>query len=187
MSGYLKEARHNRKKRKSDDYFPIIRNERVYPALFTNAWIDKEKKEIVVRIVIFASPTGVEREFKFRTDTVAVHYYEELCDTVGTNGNPSELIEKAVHLHLEKNGNFQNLIVDELISIEELQEVHAEMEDEEEGSRKKSRSIKTSKVRKQKSHKSKNVRSKSDDSGETEESDDFEDEFESDDFDTDED
>lgn len=164
LKQYLAEARRNKKKRVTTDDFQIIRNDEVYPALFTDAWHDKEKKEIGADAVVFTSLTGVKREFKFRTDSAAIRYYEELCDTIGTNGNPCELIGKAVYLHFEKNGDFQNVRVDEIISKEELQEALAEMEsDEEERPRKKSKGSKASTVRKQKAHKKRNTKRDEDD------------------------
>lgn len=164
LKQYLAEAKRNRKKRATTDGFQIIQNDKVYPAFFTDAWHDKEKKEIGANTVVFNSPAGVRREFKFRTDSAAIHYYEELCDTVGTNGNPYELIGKAVYLHFEKNGDFQNVKVDELISKEELQEALAEMEDdEEERPRKTSKGSKASKVGKQKAHKKRNTKRDEDD------------------------
>lgn len=180
LNEYLAEARSNKKQRVDTDHYQIIRNNKAYHALFMDAWHDKEKKELGVNAVVFTSPIGVRRDFKFRTDSVAVHYYEELCDTVGTNGNPCELIGKAVILHFEKNGDFQNVRVDGLISREELQEALAEMEeDEEERPRNKNRSSKTSKVRNQNTHKKKNTGKEADDfDEEAEREDDFDEEDE---------
>lgn len=149
LNEYLAEARINKKQRANSDHYQIIRNDKDYPAFIVDAWYDKEKGEIGVGFIVFTSPVGVRREVKFRTNSAGVHFYEELCDTVGTSGNPCELIGKAVYLHFEKNGEFQNVRVDTLISKEDLQEALAEMEsDEEERPKKKSKGSKASKVRK---------------------------------------
>lgn len=171
LNEYLAEARINKKQRASTDHYQIIRNDKDYLAFIVDSWYDKEKGEIGVGFIVFTSPIGVRREIKFRTNSVGVHFYDELCDTVGTSGNPCELIGKAVHLHFEKNGEFQNVRVDALISKEDLQEALAEMEsDEEEIPRKKSKGSKTSKVRKQKAHKERTVKRDEDDFDESEES-----------------
>lgn len=173
LNEYFKEVKRNKKKRVTTDDFSIIRNDKAYLALITDAWHDKEKKELGVSTVVFTSPVGVRRDFRFRTDSAAVHYYEELCDTVGTNGNPCELIGKAVILHFEKNGDFQNVRVDENISKEDLQENLAEMQDdEEERPRKKSKGSKASQGGKQKSYKKRNGRRNEDYFAEEEELDD---------------
>lgn len=173
LKEYFEEVRRNKKKRVATDDFSIIRNDKAYPALFMDAWHDKEKKELGVNAVVFTSSVGVRRDFKFRTDSAAVHYYEELCDTVGTNGNPCELIGKAVILHFEKNGDFQNVRVDEIISKEDLQETLAEMQDdEEERPRKKGKRGKASQRGKQKAYKKRNARRNGDYFAEEEELDD---------------
>lgn len=132
LDEYLAEARINKKQRVNTDPYQIIQNDKEYPSLIVDAWHNKERWEIGIGFIVFTSPVGVRREVKFRTNGAGVHFYEEMCETIGTNGNPSELIGKAVYLHFEKNGEFQNVRVDELISKEELQEVLAEMEDDEE-------------------------------------------------------
>lgn len=169
LNEYLVEARSNKKQRMNTDHYQIIQSGKPYPAFTVDAWYDKEKGEIIVCFIVFVSPVGVRREIKFRTNGVGAHFYDEMCETVGTNGNPCDLIGKAVYLHFEKNGEFQNVRVDMLISKEELQEALEEMEEGDVMPRKKSKSGKVSKVKKQQSNKKQNPRRETDDFDELEE------------------
>lgn len=182
LEAYLDEVRRNKKLRVDTGDFSIIRNDKVYPALFTDAWHDKEKNEIKVDAIVFASPKGTKREFKYRTNSAALVHYEELCDTLGTNGNPCELIGKAAYLHFERNGDFQNVRIDERISRSELREAIAEMEDDvEERPRKKDKAERSVKVKRQKSCKQRYPHREEDDFDEAEESeDDFDEDTEDD-------
>lgn len=130
LKKYLVEAKNNRKNRESNDMFQLIQINKVYPALIIDAWFDKKISEIGIELVVFNSPSGTRRKAKFRTDSAAIYHYQDICDTIGTDGNPRELIGKSVFLHYEKNGDFQNLKIDERVSKEELQEALEEQEEE---------------------------------------------------------
>lgn len=158
--------------------YQIIRNNVQYHALILDAFYKKELSEMINTFVIFISPgKQIRRNVKFKMDGPGEHYYTDMCETLGTDGNPRDLIGKAVCLHFEKNGDFQNMRVDALISKEELEEALAEMEDDEEerpGKRKKVSKI--SKTTKQKAHKKRAVRRGEDDTDESEKLDDESDE-----------
>lgn len=150
LGKYLEEARKNKQQRLNTDEFKMPQENEVYPALILDAWFDSEKQEIKIEFIIFASLVGTRWEVQFRTNSKAINYYREICKTIGSNNNPRNLIGKSVFLHLERNGGFLNVRVDESISEEELQDILAEMEDEEKN-KKERKNIKKMKVKAKKS------------------------------------
>lgn len=151
LDDYFADAKNNRKQRENNSELKIIRNNKEYPAFIVNAFLNEEKTAVVVRFVIYNSSIGTEREVKFRIDSGARYYYEEMCEMIGTDGNPDDLIGKAVFLHLEKNERFQNVKIDARISRKELREIIAEMENEEEAVEEKCNEREVSKKKRKKS------------------------------------
>lgn len=127
LSEYITEARANRQRNKKSDY-KIIRSEISYPAYIVNAEHNEERAEMVITFVVFTTPAGIRREISFRMNTAASYYYDEICNIIGTNGDPNQLIGKSVMLHFEDKNGFQNVRVEVSITQAELNEFLTDME-----------------------------------------------------------
>ena len=53
-------------------------------------------------------------------NTASRTYYDMICNTLGTEGNPSDLIGKYIEFHYEENQGFENLRIDREESEDEL-------------------------------------------------------------------
>lgn len=127
LQQYLNEANQNKAKMAKHRGFKTIQNGQSYPALISNVRFDEEKEEIIVEFLVFVSASEVRRERKFKTSGNARYFYDDLCNTLGTDGDPSQLLGRAMVLHFEQNGDFQNVRADARISMEELDEAIARM------------------------------------------------------------
>ena len=52
------------------------------------------------------------RKHRYNVNSQSIRYYDDICNTLGTSGEPSELIGKYIEFHLEENKGFENLRVD---------------------------------------------------------------------------
>lgn len=124
---YVAQAKINRKKSKKVQY-QIIKSNITYPAFIKNAEYREETDEMVIQFVVFNSLAGRECEAKFRMNNASSHYYDEICDIIGSEGQPESLIGKTVYLHYENNNGFQNVKVESLITLEELNQYLEDLE-----------------------------------------------------------
>ncbi len=119
LNNLLQEIKRNKKLQAGNNglsYRAIAENKSYY-ALIVNAVYDNNT--IRIDLQVFNTSEGTRRSFKFSTDKAQI-YYDEICDTLGTSGDPSELIEKVILMHLERNGQFQNLKVESLSDLKAL-------------------------------------------------------------------
>ncbi len=123
----LAEAKKNKEQRTSSQsgmgYF-IPQPGRIYPAVITDAECREEEEEIWLYRSVFKSSSIFSSKIeKFKMNGGNSFIYDEICATLGTDGNPVDLIGKFVAIHIERNGDFQNLKVDAEIDEDEFREM----------------------------------------------------------------
>jgi len=108
---------------KENSYY-ILNSDETYPAFIMDAEYNEEDSFIVLYLTIIKGAIPIERNFRFKVFSGnSSSQYDAICETLGTSGNPSDLIGKCVYIHIEKNGDYQNLRVDAEMEKSEFEEM----------------------------------------------------------------
>lgn len=107
---------------KGATYYMLNSNE-TYPALIMDAEYIEDESVIVLHLAIIKGLSCIERFFKFKVFNGSSARYDAICEILGTNGNPSDLISKCFYMHIERNGDFQNLRVEAEMDKNEFEEM----------------------------------------------------------------
>ena len=84
-----------------------------YHGLISNVSMDELYGDIEVEVRGYQySVKPSTRKLKFNTNSPNIRYYHDICNTLGTSGDPSELIGKYIEFHLEQNKEYVNLRID---------------------------------------------------------------------------
>lgn len=119
-------AQQNKDRRKhehKETTYCMLNSDEAYPAFITDAEYIKDDSAIVLYLAIIKGSSCIERSFKFKVFNGSSARYEAICETLGTDGNPSDLIGKCIYMHIERNGDYQNLRVDAEMDESEFKEM----------------------------------------------------------------
>lgn len=101
----------------------MLNSDEVYPALISDAEYIEDDSAIVVYLNIIKGSSCIERKFSFKVSNGNSARYDAICETLETDGNPLDLIGKCIYMHLERNGDYQNLRVDAEMDESEFEEM----------------------------------------------------------------
>ncbi len=112
----IEEANRNKKQwqcKQSGWSHQIIKLDQPLPADIINAEYKEEEDMILLDFTIFTSPwSSTKRIARFKMDGMGAVFYDRICEILGTDGNPADLIGKYAVIHIERKGDFENLKVD---------------------------------------------------------------------------
>lgn len=125
-------AKQNKRKRIHENKeltYCILNSDETYPAVIVDAeYNNKEDNSfIVLKLVVVKDSLQIERTFTFKFYNGSFGPYDSICETLGTSGSPSDLIGKCVYMHIERNGDYQNLRVDAEMEKSEFEEMISDM------------------------------------------------------------
>ncbi len=146
FTNLLELAEKNKKRRtseKKENVYCMLKSDEVYSAIITDAECDEEDSMIVLYLTIIKDSSYVERDFSFKLINGISGWYENICETLGTNGNPSDLIGKCIYMYIEKNGNYQNLRVNAEMDKEDFEKMISDINSKSNKRKKKAGSKKT--------------------------------------------
>lgn len=126
----LELAQKNKEKRTREHrggVYCMLNSDEMYPALISDAEYVEEDSSITMHLNVIKGSSCIERKFTFKVSNGNSARYDAICETLGTDGNPLDLIGKCVYIHLERNGDYQNLRVDAEMDESEFEEMVCEI------------------------------------------------------------
>lgn len=119
-------AQQNKKKRTQEHKetnYCMLNSDETYSALVLDAEYMENDSAIALCLAIIKGSSCIERTFTFKVFNGSSARYEAICETLGTNGDPTNLIGKCVYMHIERNGDYQNLRVEAEMDKSEFEEM----------------------------------------------------------------
>ncbi len=146
LKNVLELAQQNKNRRTHEhkgNVYCMLNSDETYPALIMDAEYHEDDLVIVLYLAIIKGSSCIEKNFKFKVSNGSSTRYDVICETLGTNGNPSDLIGKCVYIHIERNGDFQNLRVEAEMDKDEFEEMISDINSKSVRKKKKADSKKT--------------------------------------------
>ena len=126
----LEVAQRNKERRNREHkgtVYCTLNSDETYPAFIIDAEYIEEDSSIAVYLNVIKGSSCIERKFTFKVSNGSAARYDAICETLGTDGNPANLIGKCIYMHLERNGDYQNLRVDAEMDESEFEEMVCEL------------------------------------------------------------
>lgn len=126
LENLLDLAQQNKKRRTHENKettYCMLNSDETYSALVLDAEYMEDDSFIVLCLAIIKGASCIERTFKFKVFNGSSIQYDAICETLGTEGDPSDLIGKCVYMHIERNGDYQNLRVEAEMDKSEFEEM----------------------------------------------------------------